>query len=278
MNRRYAVFAVVLMTLPLFEMQYVEMAKSNPIPKFPALDILSPVPYTYTSYQNTSVQLTLQLRLPEANNSRGYSPEVSHVCYSLDSRDNITLQNIPKSGTEYSLFGEFHFVCILVNSTLHNLAEGPHTLEAYSFDTKGEVMSNSVEFEVDTRRIPNISIISPLNIIYLQREIPLIFFTDEACQNLSYRIDNHNPVHINGNTTLTGLTNGSHKIVIRGNNTVGRFGHSNDTYFIVRLQGRDLLANELSNTSLGLSIVMVILMVAVASALLVYFRRRKGKQ
>jgi hypothetical protein len=128
-----------------------------------------------------------------------------------------------------------HFVNLLVLATLSNLLEGQHTLKAYAFDAAGTVMTDSVTFSVLTSySIPEVTIISPLDQVYRTREIPLTCVVKGDYEQLCYAIDYRSNVTIGSNTTMSisELPNGCHTITVYAS-TPGRYGGSSWTYFIV---------------------------------------------
>ena len=217
----------------------VEVVNANPIPQS-TMGISSPLPITRLVYQNTTIPLTIQLDLCVADTSRTYSPQITHINYSLDVHSNITITDIPQSGPESSakdLFGRetARFVTISVNAMLSNLSEGQHTLKAYAFDNNSGVMSDSVTFAVLTSySIPEVTIISPQDQVYRTSEIPLTCAVKGDYEQLSYAIDYRSNVTIGRNTTISisELPNGCHTITVYAT-TPGRYGGSSWTYFIV---------------------------------------------
>jgi hypothetical protein len=200
--------------------------------------------------------------------------------------------------------------------TLSNLADGKHTVCAYSFDTKGGVMSTGCTFEVlTTYKIPEVQIVSPQYQAYNTNEIPLTCIIKGNYTQLSYAIDylrtGYN-ITIQGNSTINiwGLRNGDHELRVYATNP-GRYGGSDVIFFTKNCSANDPTTNPTStpsptqiisptssptpiqsmptiNTGLTLpvelnpSIVYIILaivfaIVAVVSLSLVYFKRRKSK-
>jgi hypothetical protein len=141
-------------------------------------------------------------------------------------------------------------------------------------------MSTSEIFTVDTTyRYPTVTIISPLNQTYTQNEIPLIYAVDEEIYLARYTLDGHNGIFnysFHENTTLTGLSEGSHKIIVSVFTVKTNANPSQITYFNVNTTKTD---NPLtmSNQANLILIAIVVAIVAVASISLVYFKRRKGK-
>ena len=216
----------------------VEAVNANPFP-MSTMGIGSPQSYTTFIYQNTTIPLTIALNLWKDDTSGAY-PQITRVTYSLDNQENITISEIPKSGTETpqkNIFGTIkgYTLTILVKATLTNLLEGKHTLNAYSLDTTGAAMSDSVTFAVLTSySIPEVTIISPQNQVYRTSEIPLTCAVKGDYYQLCYAIDYRYNVTFSRNTTIniSGLQNGCHTITIHAT-TPGRYGGSSWTYFIV---------------------------------------------
>jgi YVTN family beta-propeller protein len=65
------------------------------------------------------------------------------------------------------------------------------------------------------------SIISPENITYSTNEVPLTFTASEKISSIYYSVNGEANVSISGNTTLTGLSDGSYSIVVYANDTNG---------------------------------------------------------
>jgi hypothetical protein len=142
-------------------------------------------------------------------------------------------------------------------------------------------MSTSEIFTVDTTyRYPTVTIISPLNQTYTKNEIPLTYAVDEEIQWAYYKLDGHwgnFNYSFYENTTLTGLSEGSHKIIVSVFTVKRNANPSQITYFNVNTTKTDNALTMSNQTNLIL-IVVVIAVVVVASVSLVYFKRRRGKQ
>jgi hypothetical protein len=132
----------------------------------------------------------------------------------------------------YSLDGETN-VTVSGNTTLVDLSEGTHTITVYAADTAGNMgHSDTVYFAVDTT-LPSIIILSPENKTYAENVVPLSFTVDKVVLWLGYSLDGQAHVTITGNTTLAGLVDGVHYVVLYANNTAGKMGASDPVYFTV---------------------------------------------
>lgn len=189
---------------------------ANPYTPVPSFSILSPYPSWDRCYPNASITIKVGILLA-ASTSEDFTPQ---IFYSLDDGDNTTLTNITKGehwAKEYPWQTQVSFTA---NTTLYNLSEGNHTLSAYSYDAQGKTLLDKREFIVDSfYKDPELTLISPKNINYTKSQVQLIFLTNKEYNNARYILDYHlnssaHYIPINGNITLTNLTDGIHKIIV----------------------------------------------------------------
>lgn len=81
---------------------------------------------------------------------------------------------------------------------------------------------------------PTLTLVSP-NQIYNVSSVPLVFTSDKQLDWAGYSLDGKQNVTINGNFTLTDLSNGSHTIRVYANDTFGNVGASQTVAFSVVL-------------------------------------------
>jgi hypothetical protein len=148
------------------------------------------------------------------------------------------------------------------------------TLTWFSFSIIG---NSSFSFTLDTTP-PNISSLSIENKTYSTSEIPLSFNVNEESQ-ISYSIDNQANMTILGNTTLTGLADGPHTIVIYANDTAGNMGKSDTVFFTVNTQPSPTPSLSPSPSVPEFpSGVIIAALVTVTVALAVFLKRKKPIQ
>ena len=243
-------------------MQNLEVAKAWIAA--PAIIIYSPAPIIYT---NTSLPLHVVVNI--LNNS----PEIVRILYCVDENSNVTLTNLTK--TDHVWFdpnkvgSEFR-----VTSILGNLAEGNHTLRVFSQDADGKEMSSSVEFTINTQyRYPEVPILSPQNKTYTTTEVPLTWICDEQIVSADYILDPplYGSTTLPGNTTLTGLSNGTHTITVYVFTERGQ-ANSQTVHFTVSPEVQQ--QTEPFPTAL-VTIVSVASLSVVGIGVLVYFKKRK---
>lgn len=164
----------------------------------PLITILRPENKTYPS-GDISLEFTV-------------SETPSWISYSLDRQANVTVSG---------------------NTTFQGLAQGPHNLRVYANDTGGRMgASGVVYFTVDTQP-PTLKLVSPQNKTYNTTSVSLSFTVDETTTWIGYSLDSQANVTITGNTTLTGLSNGAHNIVVYVSDVAGNTGASNMVHFTI---------------------------------------------
>jgi hypothetical protein len=163
------------------------------------------------------------------------------------------------------ILDEKYTVTILRNTTLYGpLADGLHTLKVYSVFSDILPASSTVNFTVDTTP-PNVSILSLQNKIYNSSNIPLVFTVNETTSQITYIIDGK-VSSIDGNTTLTGLQDGNHTLIIYATDKTGNYRVSQTIDFKVQVPlPRDVAYPIIPP--------MAIVLIGGLS-LLIYFRRR----
>ncbi len=219
----------------------------------PEMAISSPLNKTYNS-SSLPLNSTLSYGYLIATNAS--------VCYSLDGKDNITA-----SGGKLSIENA-ETILTPYNLEIDNLSDGSHNLTVYAEITYlyyGAISDfSSVQFTIDTSP-PTISL-SIMNKTYNMQTIPLSFNVDENTSWVAYNLDNQENTTMQGNMTLTGLSEGPHNIVVYANDTLGNMGKSDTIFFTVNTSAAEGVTPA--------TVLSGIVVIAVAVGLLVYFRKR----
>jgi len=118
---------------------------------------------------------------------------------------------------------------------------------------------------------PTVSIILPENKTYTVSDVPLTFTVDEETSWLAYSLDGQDNVTITGNTTLPGVSNGTHTLVLYARNSFGDVSASGIVYFRVSAAGLGLFPFLLATA------VAIVVILAVVLVYLRKLRRRRGK-
>ncbi len=120
------------------------------------------------------------------------------------------------------------------NTTLYGpIPDGWHTLKVYTVFSDILPVSSTINFNVDTTA-PSVSILSLQNKIYNSSNLPLIFTVNETSSLITYIIDDKVNT-IDGNTTLTGLQSGDHKLIVYATDNAGNAGVSQTIDFSLQV-------------------------------------------
>ena len=263
-----AAFISVLLFSAVAGTQLANLAVANPInvppdesTKPPTIAISSPI------VNGNNVSINFKVTVGES--ATATFKQIVAVYYTADWNQNTTyvyssggLIFIP-APTEFSY-----------NLNITAAPEGNHTITVYA-DEYGvygylsvgfSITSfSSVNFTIDTIP-PNVSVLSMESVTYDTSDIPLNFTTSEPASQISYVLNGHQNVTINGNTTLTGLANGDHNVTVYATDEAGNTGASETIYFNVEVP-------EPFPTTLVIASVITVAVIGVG--LLVYFKKRK---
>jgi hypothetical protein len=252
-----------------FAVQIVKVTKAA-APFFSGISIISPNNMTYSLEP-----LTLKINLTALVNY-----DINYfMTYSLDGNNNNTIDDY-KIGPPANPPSDPHvgipYVGVITGSMpLPELSEGFHRITVYvdcryySGNPTPLTASygNTVYFTVSDGHPPNISVSSPENKTYSQNDLALNFTTDESTLWIGCCLDGKTNVTVAGNTTLNGLVDGSHSILVYANDTVGNIGASETIYFSIE---------PFPTTSVITASVASMAIIGVV--LLVYFKKHHHKQ
>jgi parallel beta-helix repeat protein len=102
---------------------------------------------------------------------------------------------------------------------------------------------------------PQITLLSPVNQLYNESSIDLVFLTNEAVNWTGYSLDGRQNVTVTGNSTITGIPNGSHSLVVYANDSLGNMGSSENLTFSVAVAAPAPLV--LVSAGLGIAVLVV---------------------
>jgi hypothetical protein len=157
-----------------------------------------------------------------------------------------------------ALFGDYNAV-----PYVHPFVLPAPTYDFYFEGTTSD-WSETVTFTYDITP-PEISILFPQKQDYFTSDVDLTFLADEPLNQIAYILDGGEKTLILGNTTLTGLSDGTHNVTVYGWDSVGNEGTSTTLTFEVK----SALLTEI------IVIATVVSIVLVGIGLLLYFKKRK---
>jgi hypothetical protein len=224
---RRAVLALTAILVIVFLLEPIaQTVEANPLSTH--LSIQSPASSRARIYNVTTIDLKISAY------SFGY--QILEISYSLDGSIKKPLNQTTSDWSDYTVKG-----------TLSNLANGDHSLKAYAIDSHGSTLTSEMTFSVNTSHTYPAFILSPSNISYSEKNIPLELAINSLTveqristnyyQNLTidYKLDNSSTHSIKGNSTLVGLADGQHKITVTAYNFATSTGLYSEqtTYFTV---------------------------------------------
>jgi hypothetical protein len=179
----------------------------------------------------------------------------------------------------------------VIESTLTHLSEGVHVLRVQvtvfyedirdtsiqSWSPPG--LSEAVSFTVNAA-VPRVSILSLKQLkTYNATTLPLEFAVSEPTASLSYSLDGGALVSIAGNTSLSGLSDGKHTIMVQAEDLAGSVGESSVTFTVETAGTEQPDGSQPAPFPTTLVAVALIASAAVVSfGLVAYFLRRKSSR
>jgi N-acetylneuraminic acid mutarotase len=113
---------------------------------------------------------------------------------------------------------------------------------------------------------PTISIVSPENKTYTANNVSLTFTVNELTSWIGYSLDGQANVTIPGNTTLTGLSDGIHNLVVYAKDIAGNTGASEIFCFSIKTQQSEPFPTTWIVAAMAIIAIGIV-------AILVYFRK-----
>ena len=144
----------------------------------------------------------------------------------------------------------------------------PYVLDEHNQDNHPLMHPWDTQTPQDTTP-PTISIISPENKTYTANNVSLTFTVNELTSWIGYSLDGQANVTVTRNTTLSGLSYGSHNLIVYANDTDGNTGTSETIYFTIAQQSEPFPTTWIAAT------IIIVTIAVVGAALLVYFGKMK---
>ena len=142
-------------------------------------------------------------------------------------------------------------------------------------DFTGSGKSDVVNFRVETPP-PIVTILSPdFQEAFNYSTVSLEFCVSTLFSWVGYSLDGNDNVTVTGNTTLTGLSEGTHKIVVYATDEFGQTGKSHIRYFTIDTSSPSAPSSNSFPTTLVIAIIVLVSVVTISVGLLFYFRKRK---
>jgi hypothetical protein len=266
-----AAFISVLLLSAVAGAQLIYLAIANPINVPPDARTKPPtIAISSTAVNGNNVSINFRVNVGES--ATATFKQIVAVYYTADWNQN-TIYVYSSGGLIFiPAPTEFSY-----NLNITAIPEGDRTITVYAGEYgyyEGGIGFfitgfSSINFTIDTTP-PNITVLSMESIKHETSDVPLNFIANEPVSQISYVLDGQENVTIGGNTTLTGLTNGSHNLTVYAWDTAGNLGVSETITFDVKVP-------EPFPTTL-VAAASVVIFVVMGMSLLVYFKKRRHAQ
>jgi len=201
------------------------------------------------------------------------------MSYSLDGKENEAV-----ALTEhYFGFWEIHRNYLDGSVALPALSNGSHYITVY---IEGLIWNNPISrpsynyTSFDSQTV-YFTVLSPIALLieknktYNTNEIPLDYYVDGAASQVAYSLDFHSNVTVTGNTTLTGLTEGTHIIIIYANNTWGNATSIDINTFTIAKPAPSQSTSPTFQIQNAFLLILILSVAIVAISILIVLRKRK---
>ena len=267
-----ATFMGLLLLAPfLIEPQTVEAQAADAESHSSPLKIISPSNTTYSSNS-----LILDVTIHRLFKPTEYD---SKIMYSLNGENNVTVPSTETffdMATPDSIWSALASYTLIAGSTsLQNLSEGYYFLTVFGVYERAKGISpkypaimqdtKTVYFTINNGVPPSITNLQIENRTYNQNNLPLNFNVNEPICWAGYSLDSEANVTLAGNTTINGLSYGSHALVVFVNDTVGNMGTTGNINFTI---------TNPETFPTGLVSVLIATVVVVVAGFLVYHMRK----
>jgi hypothetical protein len=168
---------------------------------------------------------------------------------------NVWDDGYPGGGNYWSDYSKQNPKATEINGT--GIGDEPYVIDPHNED-RYPLLELFNQFHVIATTPPIISVQSPIHRMYNGSTVALVFTVDKSVEWIRYSIDGKRNVTINGNTTLTGLSGGSHNIRVYANDTFGNVGASQTVNFTIPQPFPTLVVIAVISVAVAISVILLI--------------------
>jgi parallel beta-helix repeat protein len=177
----------------------------------------------------------------------------------VGSEDSINMWDDGKMGNYWSDYNG-------TDANGDGIGDTPYEVDSKNTDRYPLINPSNISEYLLKTTPPKIALLSPVNQVFNESTIPLIFTVDKQVNWIGYSLDCQDNITVAGNATLSELTNGVHNITVYAEDTFGNEGASETIIFNIDVP-------EPFPTTLVLASVITVAVVSIG--LLLYFKKRK---
>jgi hypothetical protein len=232
----------------------------------PTILILSPE--NNTAYASHTVSLTVNITMPESNNVTLYISEIYYFASWLHTGNDYQKVDIEQGSfnlTGLPIGPNWITVCAVASGFAYYTRDEIQGLYYIKYYIGYKIESSSlVNFTIDPIA-PSILSLSVEKTPYSTSNVTLNVIANEPVSQVIYSLDGQGNVTATGNTTLTDLPVGQHKLIVCVRDLAGNVGNWKTIYFSVEVPFPVAPVTAASATTIAV----------VGLVLLVYFKKRK---
>ena len=146
------------------------------------------------------------------------------------------------------------------------IGDTPYEMNSKNTDRYPLIKPSNISIYLQKTTLPKIVLLSPVNQVFNESSISLLFTVDKQVNWMGYSLDGQDNVTVNGNATLTGLSNGDHNVTVYAKDEFENMSTSETISFNVEVP-------EPFPTTIVIASVVTVAVVGIG--LLVYFKKRK---
>jgi parallel beta-helix repeat protein len=176
----------------------------------------------------------------------------------VGSEDSINMWDDGKMGNYWSDYNG-------TDANGDGIGDTPYEVDSKNTDRYPLINPSNISEYLQKTTPPKIALLSPVNQVFNESTIPLIFTVDKQVNWIGYSLDCQDNITVAGNATLSELTNGVHNITVYAEDTFGNEGASETIIFNIDVP-------EPFPTTLVLASVITVAVVSIG--LLLYFKKR----
>jgi parallel beta-helix repeat protein len=177
----------------------------------------------------------------------------------VGSEDSINMWDDGKMGNYWSDYNG-------TDANGDGIGDTPYEVDSKNTDRYPLINPSNISEYLQKTTPPKITLLSPVNQVFNESTIPLIFTVDKQVNWIGYSLDCQDNITVAGNATLSELTNGVHNITVYAEDTFGNEAASETITFNVDVP-------EPFPTTLVIASVIIVTIVVLG--LLIYFKKRK---
>lgn len=150
---------------------------------------------------------------------------------------------------------------VLLNGTSIGYIPNQNDTHTFIYFTYGYSIQNVRIIGTEFLTPLTVFIVSPKNKTYSVNSVPLTFTVSEPTSWIGYSLDGQMNVTILGNTSLPGLSDGLHSLIVYAKDTAGKIGSSEIIYFSINTQQTQYFPMWIIATIVAITVVEAVLLV-----------------